>query len=122
MTDAAANPYGIGRRDRIRGGADEVEGIYPPREADLAEPVPEDVQEGQKERLRAVWAQPKGWRYWTAVNNSEVGVWYCLTAFFFMLAAGVLALLMRVQLAVPGNDFLSRPTATTSSTRCTARR
>ena len=106
MTDAA-NPYGLGAPDRLRGGADEVEGVYPPREADIAAPVPEDVRRAQEERLAQAWATPEGWRYWTAVNNSEVGAWYCLTAFFFMLAAGVLALLMRVQLAVPGNDFLS---------------
>ena len=103
---ATVGPYGA-RRDAVAGGMDEVEGVYPPREADIAEPVPEEVRKAQEERLRAAWAQPPGWRYVTAVNNSEVGVWYCLTAFFFMLAAGVLALLMRVQLAVPGNDFLS---------------
>ena len=49
-------------------------------------------QEAQAERLRAVWATPQGWRYWSAVNNSEVGVWYTAAAFGFMLFAGVLAL------------------------------
>ncbi|MEY8840443.1 cytochrome c oxidase subunit I [Cribrihabitans sp. XS_ASV171] len=73
----------------------------------LNEPVDPQLQKAQEERLRAVWKQPKGWRYWSAVNNSEVGLWYTLTAFGFMLMAGVLALLMRVQLAVPDNDFLS---------------
>ncbi|MDN2564881.1 cytochrome c oxidase subunit I [Aquibium sp. A9E412] len=61
----------------------------------------------QEERLRRVWDNPKGWRYWTAVNNTEVGLWYTAMAFAFMLFAGVLALMMRVQLAVPDNDFLS---------------
>lgn len=83
------------------------EGAFPPTEAMLSEPVPSALAEAQADRLRAVWATPKGWRYWSAVNNSEVGVWYALTALAFMLCAGVLALLMRVQLAVPGNDFLS---------------
>ncbi|WP_299817470.1 cytochrome c oxidase subunit I [uncultured Jannaschia sp.] len=82
------------------------EGPYPPTEEMLAEPVPEDVQKGQRERLRAPWKTPEGWRYWSAVNNSEVGVWYTLTAFGFMLLAGILALLMRLQLAVPDNDIL----------------
>ncbi len=81
-------------------------GPYPPTPEMLDEPVAPEVQEAQKARLRAAWKTPPGWRYWSAVNNSEVGVWYSLTAFFFMLAAGVLALLMRIQLAVPGNDFL----------------
>jgi cytochrome c oxidase subunit I+III len=57
--------------------------------------------------LAEVWRTPTGWRYWSAVNNSEVGLWYTVTAFAFMLFAGVLGLLMRVQLAVPENDFLT---------------
>ncbi len=61
----------------------------------------------QAERLKKVWASGKGWRYWGAVNNSEVGLWYTATAFVFFLFAGVLALLMRTQLAVPENDFVS---------------
>jgi len=63
--------------------------------------------EAQAERLRAAWKTPEGWRYWSAVNNTEVGLWYTAVAFVFMLFAGVLALLMRVQLAVPDNDFVS---------------
>ncbi|WP_029617929.1 cytochrome c oxidase subunit I [Pseudorhizobium marinum] len=61
----------------------------------------------QEERLRKVWKTPGGWRYWTSVNNSEIGMWYGVTAFTFMLFAGVLALLVRLQLSVPNNDFLS---------------
>ena len=67
----------------------------------------EEVRRGQEERLRKVWAAPKGWRYWSAVNNTEVGVWYTAASFGFMLFAGVLALMVRVQLSVPENDFLS---------------
>jgi cytochrome c oxidase subunit I+III len=61
----------------------------------------------QEERLRAVWDNPAGWRYWTSVNNYQIGLWYGSAAFVFMLFAGALALLMRLQLAVPDNDFLS---------------
>lgn len=60
--------------------------------------------------LRAVWETPKGWRYWSSVNNTQVGLWYLATAFGFMLFAGILGLLVRVQLAVPDNDFLSAET------------
>ncbi|RWK53626.1 cytochrome c oxidase subunit I [Mesorhizobium sp.] len=67
---------------------------------------PEEYK-AQEERLRAVWANPTGWRYWTSVNNYQIGLWYGSAAFAFMLFAGVLALLMRLQLAVPDNDFLS---------------
>src|SRR5690606_40636309 len=48
--------------------------------------------------------------YWSCVNNSQVGLWYTATAFGFFLFAGVLALLIRAQLAVPDNDLLSAQT------------
>ncbi len=65
----------------------------------------------QEERLRAVWKPPEGlFLRWTDVNNNRVGVWYTLTAFAFMLFAGVLALIMRTQLAVPENDIVSANT------------
>ncbi|MBW3097061.1 cytochrome c oxidase subunit I [Pseudohoeflea coraliihabitans] len=73
----------------------------------LAEQVEPRVTAEGAAQLRAAWKTPQGVKYLTAVNNSEVGLWYALTCFFFMMAAGVLALLMRVQLAFPGNDFLS---------------
>lgn len=61
----------------------------------------------EEKQLRAVWSNPSGWRYWTSVNNTEVGLWYGSTAFAFMLFAGLLGLLVRAQLAVPENDLLS---------------
>jgi cytochrome c oxidase subunit I+III len=68
---------------------------------------PEEVQRGQVERLLKAWKIPEGWRYWSEVNNAVVGIWYTAAAFLFFLFGGALALLMRIQLAVPGNDFLS---------------
>ena len=61
----------------------------------------------QERRLSIAWAVPQGWRYWSAVNNTQVGQWYAATAFFFLLFGGVLALLMRLQLAVPENKLIS---------------
>ncbi|QEG01318.1 Cytochrome c oxidase subunit 1 [Stieleria maiorica] len=58
-------------------------------------------------RLFDAWRTPTGWRYWSAVNNSEVGLWYVVASFTFFLFGGILALLMRIQLAVPENDFLT---------------
>ena len=69
------------------------------------EPSPE-LRRAQEDRLRAAWARPPGWRYWSSVNNTLVGTWYAATAFLFFLFGGVLALLIRLQLAVPDNDFL----------------
>src|SRR5688572_5703032 len=78
------------------------------------EPLPQApplaVRRAQEERLRAAWKAPTGWRYWSEVNNTHVGLWYCATVFGFLLFGGVLALLMRIQLAVPGNDFMSAET------------
>ncbi len=69
-------------------------------------PTPE-LQRAQEERLREAWRSPSGWRYWSDVNNTIVGIWYTAVAFLFFLFGGVLALMIRLQLAVPGNDFLS---------------
>ncbi|HEU4630045.1 MAG TPA: cytochrome c oxidase subunit I [Gemmatimonadaceae bacterium] len=62
------------------------------------------------ERLRVAWAKPRRFGLLTEVNNTVVGVLYIATGFLFFLGAGVLALLMRVQLAVPGNTFLGAGT------------
>jgi cytochrome c oxidase subunit I+III len=72
-----------------------------------APPAPLSVQRAQADRLLEAWRTPKGWRYWSSVNNQHVGVWYTAAAFVFFLFAGALALLMRIQLAFPNNDFLS---------------
>jgi len=73
----------------------------------LGEAPPLELQRAQAERLMQVWKAPEGWRYFSAVNNTEVGLWYMAVSFFFFLFGGVLALLMRIQLARPDNDFLS---------------
>lgn len=58
--------------------------------------------------LRRVWRRPRGFRFITVVNNTYIGLFYLGTAFLFFLLAGVLALLMRTQLALPENDFLGQ--------------
>jgi len=70
-------------------------------------PVDAAVAKQQAMRLLKAWETPKGWRYWSAVNNTEVGLWYTICAFTFFLFGGCLALLMRVQLAFPDSSFLS---------------
>ena len=71
------------------------------------QPFSPEERAAQERRLRQAWATPDGWRYWTSVNNTDVGLWYASASFAFMLFAGVLALLVRSQLALPGNDLLS---------------
>jgi cytochrome c oxidase subunit I+III len=84
-----------------------IPGSLTPDVEPLAEAPPQALQHAQEERLRRAWKIPPGWRYWSEVNNSLVGLWYTLTAFGFFIFGGVLALLIRIQLAVPNNDFLS---------------
>lgn len=70
----------------------------------LPNPLPRPADE--LERLEAVWERPRGWRALTQVNNTAVGLWYIGAALLFMVLAGILALIMRTQLAVPGNDLV----------------
>ncbi|HEX6440184.1 MAG TPA: cbb3-type cytochrome c oxidase subunit I, partial [Candidatus Binatia bacterium] len=67
----------------------------------------DEIQRAQARRLEKTWETPSGFRYWSSVNNSDVGLWYTGMTLLFLLFGGVLALLMRIQLAVPNNDFLS---------------
>ncbi|QCF26875.1 cytochrome c oxidase subunit I [Hydrocarboniclastica marina] len=53
------------------------------------------------------WAAPKGLRAPSAVNNSIIGRRFIVTGFVFFLIGGIFALLMRTQLMLPENDFLS---------------
>ncbi len=53
-------------------------------------------------------AEPRGLLAWVAtVDHKRIGVMYLVTALVFLLVGGAEALLMRVQLAVPHNGFLS---------------
>ncbi|HZW11972.1 MAG TPA: cytochrome c oxidase subunit I [Noviherbaspirillum sp.] len=65
---------------------------------------------GELEKLQKAWQPPSGWRMISAVNNTYIGLFYIGTAFLFFLLAGILALMMRTQLAVPANDLLGPQT------------
>lgn len=70
-----------------------------------AERPPQELEE-----LERIWCAPKGWALLTAVNNNYVGFFYVATAFLFFLLAGILALVMRVQLALPLQGILPQET------------
>ncbi|MDQ7746760.1 cbb3-type cytochrome c oxidase subunit I [Hydrogenophaga pseudoflava] len=70
----------------------------------LPNPLPRPP--GELERLADVWMLPRGWRSMSAVNNTFIGKLYIGTAFIFLLLAGVLALVMRAQLALPDADLV----------------
>ncbi|MCC6001032.1 MAG: cbb3-type cytochrome c oxidase subunit I, partial [Pararhodobacter sp.] len=57
--------------------------------------------------LTRVWANDRGW--WgqiTAVNHTTLGLRFMATALVFFLIGGVLAMLIRAQLATPDGVFL----------------
>lgn len=61
---------------------------------------------GELEALQRAWQRPRGWRWPCGVNNTQIGLFYVATALLFFVLAGVLGLLIRLQLAVPGNTLL----------------
>jgi cytochrome c oxidase subunit I+III len=70
----------------------------------LPNPLPRP--KGELAQLEAAWKPPRGWRLISSVNNTHVGLFYIGTALLFFVGAGVLGLLMRAQLALPGNTLL----------------
>jgi cytochrome c oxidase subunit 1 len=63
-------------------------------------------------------AQPKEKHLWletvndwvTTVDHKKIGIMYIVYALFFLLVAGVMAIVIRIQLAVPNNHFVSPQT------------
>ncbi|BBK44665.1 cytochrome ubiquinol oxidase subunit I [Allostella vacuolata] len=56
--------------------------------------------------LEALWGTPRGWGRLSAVNHTIVGRRFIVTAFVFFAIGGLLAMLIRAQLATPANAFL----------------
>jgi len=71
-------------------------------------PRPTDAELAREhQRLSETWRVPKGVLGWfMVVDHRSVGMRYLVTAFGFFIAAGILAALMRIQLAFPENTFL----------------
>ena len=60
------------------------------------------VTADQEHLLEQTWRDPPGWRGWIgAINHKTIGRRFIVTAFGFFIAGGLLALLMRAQLAGP---------------------
>ena len=71
---------------------------------------PQRPASGQRRlaELEAVWKLPRGLSLLTAVNNTYIGLFYLAAALMFFILAGILALLMRLQLAVPENTLIEQ--------------
>lgn len=73
-------------------------------------PTKEDRAPQETSQLEGIWKAPQGWARITAVNNTIIGVWFVGAAILFFLLAGILALLMRAQLAFPMANVLPQET------------
>src|SRR5699024_3113343 len=56
-------------------------------------------------KKNGVWATI--WDYMTTVDHKKIGILYLIAGGFFFVLGGIEAMLIRIQLAVPNNDFLS---------------
>ncbi|MFN3844884.1 MAG: cytochrome c oxidase subunit I [Paracoccaceae bacterium] len=57
--------------------------------------------------LAKIWASDPGWRGWfTTVNHTDIGRMFLLAAVFFFFLGGILAMLIRAQLATPRSPFM----------------
>jgi len=67
-----------------------------------------EAERQQAAQLERVWSEPSGFIGWfKAVHHTTIGKRYAITAFIFFLLAGLLAGVMRLQLAFPEAHFLS---------------
>ena len=61
-------------------------------------------------QLTAIWASGTGWQRLASVNHSVIGMRMMVTSFFFFAVAGILGMLIRVQLATPESAFMGAET------------
>ena len=62
----------------------------------------------RSEELAPTWKEGRVVSWVTTVDHKRIGVLYIVTAFGFFFAAGLMALLMRIQLAQADNDFITK--------------
>ena len=67
-----------------------------------------DTEAGERAELEKTWREPPGFLSWFLhVHHTSIGKRYIITAFVFLLLGGILALLIRLQLAQPDNHLIS---------------
>src|SRR5881227_269462 len=65
------------------------------------------AEEHDRFELAQAWERPPGVvGFLTTVHHKDIAIRYIVTAFFFFGLAGILALLMRIQLAFPEYQFM----------------
>ncbi|MGM0570527.1 cytochrome c oxidase subunit I [Marinobacter sp.] len=69
-------------------------------------PAPSAEQQTRHERFERVWGNRPGWGALSAVNHTTVGLRFLVTGLVFFLIGGLLAMLIRTQLALPGQEII----------------
>jgi cytochrome c oxidase subunit I+III len=76
--------------------------------APVGRPSEEDALAAERRQLAETWADPRGVFGWFAhIDHKSIGRRFIVTAFVYFAFGGILAALMRIQLARAENDFLS---------------
>ena len=70
--------------------------------------------------LRPPWYEGRFASWLVTTDHKRIGILYISTSLVFFVGGGILALLMRGQLATPNEHFITRDT-TTSCSRSTGR-
>jgi cytochrome c oxidase subunit 1/cytochrome c oxidase subunit I+III len=75
-----------------------------------AERIPEvtEKEPALEAKLHEMWESKPGLRGWlSTTDHKEIGILYLVTAFVFLVAGGIQALIMRLQLAGPDNHIVN---------------
>ncbi|UYQ73894.1 cytochrome c oxidase subunit I [Pelagibacterium flavum] len=73
----------------------------------MADPTPEKLSPiALHKALDRIWRTGPGWQRLSAVNHTVLGKRFMLTAFVFFAIGGLLAMLIRAQLATPDSAFV----------------
>ena len=76
-----------------------------PHKAELFNCLPRPT--GALAALKRALPRPRGWRLFSAVNNTYIGLFDIGTSMRFFVLGGVLGLMIRAQLALPESALLS---------------
>ena len=115
-SNESANGLGPARQSKVRTSRS---GEQSPHRSSVDAARTHDADAAALERTWTDEPTLIGWI--TTVDHKAIGRRFVLTALAFFIAAGVLAALMRAQLALPASHS-SVPICTTSCSQCTARR
>jgi cytochrome c oxidase subunit I+III len=75
--------------------------------ADSAAGLQPRLTPGEATQLEHTWRDPSGIVGWfAAINHKTISLRFMVTTFIFFIAGGLLAAVMRLQLARPDNDLV----------------